>query len=99
MPAKDWVAGGLTVSVRPELGLVHKGERLIIKLYLKDEQLNQRSVNPLLHLLAATHGDLGTVAILDVRHAKLFKRPLKDVDALLAAEAQFFVSLWNSLAA
>ena len=93
--------GWLTVSVRPELGLVYKGERLIIKLYLKDEQLNQRAVNPLLHLLAATHGELGTFAILDVRHAKLFKitRPLKDVDALLTAEAQYFVSLWNSLAA
>lgn len=101
LQANDWVSSDLAVSVRPELGLIYKGERLIIKLYCKDEALDQHRINPLLHLLRATHGALGTVAILDVRRAKLFKitREVKGIDAFLAAEAQSFVSLWNSLAA
>ena len=100
VPEKDWVAGDLLVRVRPDLGLVYKGESLVIKLYFKEEPLNQHRVNPLLHLLATTHGELGTVAILDTRRGKLFKitRVVKDIDAFLAAEAQAFVSLWDSLA-
>jgi hypothetical protein len=101
VPPKEWKSGDLIVTVRPELGLIHKGESLVIKLYLKDEPIDQRRINPLLHLLRATHGEVGTVAILDVRRGKLFKitRQIKDIDVFLAAEAQYFVSLWNSLAA
>jgi hypothetical protein len=101
VPPKVWVSGDLSVSVRPELGLVLKGEPLVIKLYLKDEPIDQHRVNPLLHLMRQTHGTVGTVAILDVRRGKLFKitRQVRDIDAFLAAEAQYFVSLWNSLAA
>ena len=101
VPARDWISGDLAVSVRPDLGLVHKGERLVVKFYLKDEPLTQHRINPPLHLLDASHGTLGTVAIVDARRGKLFKitRPVRDVDAFLAAEAQSFVSLWKSLAA
>ncbi len=101
VPAQDWTSGDLAVTIRPELGLVHRGEKLVIKLYLKDEALSQHRVNPALHLLNETHGTIGTIAILDVRRAKLFKRTraVRDMDAFLAAEAQSFVTLWNSLAA
>lgn len=101
VPTREWSSSGLCVSVRPELGLKLKGERLIIKLYFKDEALDQHRINPLLHLLHTTHGSLGTVAILDVRRGKLFKmtRRLNNVDAFLAAEAQYFMTLWDSLAA
>lgn len=101
VPARDWVSGDLAVSVRPELGLNYKGEKLVIKLYCKDDPLDQHRINPLLHLMRSTHGDLGAVGILDVRRSKLYKitREVKDIDAFLAAEAQSFVSLWNSLAA
>ena len=101
VPAKDWVSGDLAVIVRPELGLVYKGEKLIIKLYCKDDPLDQHRINPLLHLMRATHGSLGTVMILDVRRGRPFKitREVKGIDAFLTAEAQSFVTLWNSLAA
>jgi hypothetical protein len=101
VPEKDWATGELIVRVHPELGLVLNDERLVIKVYLKDEPLTQRQINPLLYLLDTTHGSFGTVAILDARRGKLFKitQRRKGVEALLASEAHSFVMLWNSLAA
>lgn len=101
VPMQVWTSGKLEVKVNPELGLLINGEPYVIKTYFKDDKLDQRKVDPVLHLLHMTHGSLGRVGILDCRRGRLFevRRQHKGMNAFLVSEATGFVSLWEQLAA
>jgi hypothetical protein len=95
-----WTSGALEVSISPELWLEIDGQRLLIKMYFKADQLSQHKVNLSLRLLETTVGRHGDVAILDVRRGRLFTQttePPEGVDLLLASEAAGLVTLWEAL--
>ncbi|PFH10889.1 hypothetical protein BCF11_3323 [Collimonas sp. PA-H2] len=102
-PKSSYEHAGVVVKVNPELGLIVNGQRYIIKLYLKDEQLHKIRIDPATVLMEialrsiAQSSDL--VAILDVRKAKLHtlgsniarSKPMVD------AELSYIAALWPNV--
>lgn len=94
-----WTSGELAVSVRPQARIKIAGQWLVVYCYLKAEELDRYRVQPTLHLLKQTHGDLGEPLLLDVRRSKTYQisgRSQRGMDALLESEALAFVRLWES---
>lgn len=99
----EWKATGMVVQVNPELGLVVDGKRHLVKLYFKAEPLAKNRAELVLHLLdtvcAKKMKEAATVAILDVRNAKLFAgAPASTAHALqLEGEAAYWMTVWSKL--
>jgi len=103
-PSKgEWKAAGMVVQVNPELGLVVDGKRHLVKLYFKAEPLAKNRAELVLHLLDAVCAkkmkEAATVAILDVRNAKLFAGvSASTAHALqLEGEAAYWMTVWSKL--
>jgi len=101
-PRNVWTAGGINVSVNPEIGLEINGQKTLIKLYFKKEKLIKAKADLILALMQEGLPDLekGThVAILDVREAKLFEatKPQTSLLPLLYGEAVNFATIWREL--
>ena len=97
---RPWRHGDLEVTVRPNAILTMGGQDQVAFVHLKAEPLNARLVAPMLQLLDQTHGDLGAPMIVEARTGKVFQpsksaKTRRGLNALLAAEAQAFVELWN----
>ena len=96
-----WTSGTLEVIVNPELLLEVNGDRFLIKLYFKSDKLSKPRIDALLHLIDIELGSLlaATSGILDVRRGRLITptRTIPHIDALLAAQAVSFATLWNRL--
>jgi hypothetical protein len=90
-----WQAAGLEVRVNPELRLVVDGERFLVKLYFKADEMSAARAENTLFLLEtmAPRGVRG--AVLDLRRGDLLvaAEPDPGLDALLASEAAAFASL------
>jgi hypothetical protein len=102
-PVATWTRGKLEVSVNPELGLVLDGKPHLVKLYCKGETLTRNREEMLAHLMHEAlrqRAPEGTIfGILDVRAGKLItpKVRVEGLDALLLAEADCFVTIYDSL--
>ena len=102
-PSERWVSSGLTVRVNPEFGLGIGGRRYVVKLYFKDEEPTKHRLNAVLELMRIAlkkkpFEDV-TVAVLDVANSKFIPQDTESpgFDILLAAEAQSFMTMWNSI--
>ncbi len=102
-PYKKWNHEDLSIRLNPELGLDINGNLYVIKLHFKSESLSQQKADLILLLLKKelkrrAYKDVN-FAILDIRKKKLFENTkLGDPHiALLEAEANSFVSIWNSI--
>lgn len=103
-PARDvWISGDLKVRINPELGLNINGADYLMKLYFKEEKLDQRRVDTALylmdHVLRPKVSANVVLGIVDVSEGRMF--PSKGLTTnflpLLRGEAQSFVTIWNSL--
>lgn len=97
-----WVHGPLEVTVNPLVRIKIDDEWFVIFVHLKADDLNARSVAPALQLIELTHGQFGTPLLLDARRGKAHLpsrslRTRRGLRALLEAEAEAFVSLWNNV--
>lgn len=97
-----WSHRDLTVLVNPELGLKLKGVDYLVKLYFRTKPLSKYRENSVLHLmrkLAVENGIKATPSVLDVSKGSLMEWTvdIQDIDAMLRAEATFFIELWNEL--
>ena len=102
-PSERWTSSGLVVRVNPEVGLLVNNKRHAIKLYFKDEEPTKHRLHAVLELMRISlkkgrFEDM-IVAVLDVAKSKLITADRKDPGfaILLAAEAQAFMAIWNSL--
>lgn len=93
--------GEIEVNVNPELGLSVDGERIVIKLYCKDDPLTKLRVDPSLALMElALRAHLPadtTVGILDARSGKLYKFGLRDtprLKAMVDGELAYISTIW-----
>lgn len=97
-----WSAGGIDVSVRPQLGLVGAdGSVDVVWLYLKGEPLTEDAAVAALRVLEMRMVDLfagGRPVVVDVRRSREFTAPSRrrrGYDALLLAEAAGLAALWQ----
>jgi hypothetical protein len=90
-----WQAAGLEVRVNPELRLTVDGERYLVKLYFKADEMSAARAENTLFLLdtMAPRGVRG--AVLDLRRGAwlVAEEPDPGLDALLASEAAAFAAL------
>jgi hypothetical protein len=101
-PKESWIHSTLSVTLNPELGVEIEGEPHLIKLYFKDQQPSKLQVNSILHLL---HLELEnkkqprTIALLDIRRAKLITMGTPDplLTPLVQGEALSFAQIYNAL--
>ncbi|MEP6653198.1 MAG: hypothetical protein ABJA82_07550 [Myxococcales bacterium] len=102
-PQGDWTAGGLKVSVNPELGLEINGQPFVLKLYFKDEALQKKRAEIVAHMMNVVLGPMSPSAaafvVLDVRRGKSVQPPVPVAghDALLAGEAASFATMFANL--
>ena len=101
-PKDDWTHAGLTMRLKPEVGLVINGERHAIKLYLRDKPMLKRaSANIITHLmdfvLVPGKRNRPRFCVLDVRRNKLFIAPEKTDGFMIIvrAEARCFVEMYG----
>lgn len=99
---QKWTSGDLIVRVNPEIGLLINGQKHIIKLYFKQQQLSKLRVDTVLHLLHSTvvSKENGMIAgVLDVRNGKLISPTVSqaEIHALLVGEALAFSGMWKAL--
>jgi hypothetical protein len=95
---------GIDVRVNPELGLIHNGQHILVKLYFKKEPpLGKRTGNVILHVMTVSLGESAPpntiMAVLDVRRKKLVQPtvPVKHIDAALSAELAYLAELWPNV--
>lgn len=94
-PNKNWEAAGLEVRVNPELRLTIDGEKYVVKLYFKADELTAARRENTLFLLSETAPQGVQAAILDVRRSRLIAAGNSDpnLDALLISDAAAFATL------
>jgi len=90
-----WEAAGLEIRVNPELRLVVDGDKFLVKLYFKAEEISASRLENTLFLLSEVAPKGATAAILDTRRGQLLTGSDQDptLDALLSSEAAAFSSL------
>jgi hypothetical protein len=100
-PFHHWVINDLDIKINPELGLIFKNKKYIIKLYFKSEKLTKDRISQILALLyfnlkTKNNSDM-EFAILDVRKNKLYCFEEKQIELmpLLEGEARSFEEIWN----
>jgi hypothetical protein len=102
-PTATWTAGGLSITVNPELGLEVDGTRTVLKMYFKEEQLQKKRSEIIAHVMNQTLSPVSAAGtkfgLLDVRRGKVIAPPIpvKGHDALLAGEAASFATIYASL--
>jgi hypothetical protein len=94
-PNKNWEAAGLEVRVNPELRMTIDGEKYVLKLYFKADELTAARRENTLFLLSETAPQGVQAAILDVRRGRLIVAGESDpnLDALLVSDAAAFATL------
>lgn len=91
---------GMDVSVNPELGLSINGEQHVIKLYLKDDEVNKAKMDLITalmeHCLRPKVTARTMVGVLDVRGAKLYTLGTSAAaqKAIIDAELAYIAALW-----
>jgi hypothetical protein len=95
-PNKIWSANGLDVKVNPELRMVVDGERYLVRLYFKADELTAARRDMMLFLLSTAAPNGVEPAILDSQRGQLITAHELDpnLGALLASEAAAFTSLY-----
>jgi hypothetical protein len=101
-PSGVWEFDGLTINVRPEVGLVIDEVPTVLKLWLKgDQSLNKRRAEIISHLMsqALALGGQTIISVLDVRKGKAFPVGKSDHEqsVLLRAQARNFLSMYREL--
>lgn len=102
-PSNKMKKGELNISINPELGLVIKRTRFIVKLYFKQEPLDKHHADICLTIMknSLLKGDNKNdkFAILDVARGKFYTtdKLKKDYLPLVEGEALSFLSMWNNL--
>lgn len=96
-----WTHGDLRVSVTPTARILINDQWHVVYVHLKAEPLSGLAVAPILELIQKTHGDLGSPMIVEGRTGKTYRPSTSDrvrrgLGALLDAEADAFVALWNA---
>lgn len=102
-PRGTYSHSGVDVIVNPELGLKIDGRRIVIKLYLKADEITKQRIDLVPVLMEVVlrpmmqPGDL--VALLDVRKGKLYLlgTALGPATAMVNAELAYVAQLWDSL--
>jgi len=88
---KNWKHGKIVVPVNPEIGLKWGGTKYVIKLYLKADRPSKDRLSSILALMDETlvTKDI-TLAVLDVRNAKLyeFEKNMRPLMILVEGEAE-----------
>ena len=94
-PNKNWEAAGLEVRVNPELRLTVDGEKYVVKLYFKADELTAARRENTLFLLSETAPQGIEAAILDARRGELITLQEQDpsLDALMISDAAAFAAL------
>lgn len=101
-PHQSFESFGVRIRVNPELGLVHEGERQVIKLYFKQDDISKPRISLVLSIMERVLGkDNGNVyCLLDVRKSKLTRQatPGREIDwQAVLAEMQYIAALWPNL--
>jgi hypothetical protein len=102
-PSADFSHAGVTVAVRPELGLEFNGQKHIIKLYFKGDALSKRRVNLVTclmeHSLRGSAPSGAIISVLDTRTAKLFSGGATSPSMIagLRAELSYVATLWPNV--
>lgn len=101
-PSAIYSSSGVSVSVNPEIGVEFGGDRYVIKLYFKADQLKKTSADLITGLMASALSGQGDekFAVLDVERGKLFFRegpPLGVLVAMIDAELAYIAQLWPAL--
>jgi hypothetical protein len=96
-------AHGVDVVVNPELGLVVNGKPYVIKLYFKADPLSKARIDVVTHMMEETlrgsHREGETMAVLDVRRARLLAPtvPIPRLTAALNAELAYIAAMWEAV--
>lgn len=101
-PSATYTSSGVSVSVNPEIGLEFGGDRYVIKLYFKADQLKKSSADLITGLMASALSGQGDekFGVLDVERGKLYFRQDQPPDVLVAmidAELAYIAQLWPAL--
>jgi len=103
-PRGSYSSNGVEIIVNPELGLIIDGRRVVIKLYLKGDEISKAQIEliPVLMelVLRAQVSDDTLMAILDVRKSKLHllgTGSIPTLTAMINAELSYVATLWPSL--
>lgn len=102
-PNATYTMHEVVVRINPELGLYVNGNKFIIKLYLKSDQLSKSKVDMLLYLMTMSLSGLSEpstqMGILDVRQGKLYSSISENpyLQAAIEAEMAYIASIWPRL--
>jgi hypothetical protein len=91
--------GDLTIIVTTEFLLKVGGERVLVKPFLRQDELTRDAKNAFSFLVAETHGKVykAEPLLLIAREAKLRRgHPTKGAATIVRAEADKFVSMWRN---
>jgi hypothetical protein len=101
-PFAIYSSSGVSVSVNPEIGVEFGGDRYVIKLYFKTDQLKKSSADLITGLMASALAGGGNdrFSVLDVERGKLYFLEGQAPDVLVAmvdAELAYIAQLWPAL--
>lgn len=102
-PRNVYGHAGIDVAINPELGLIIDGTRYVIKLYLKADPLTKLRIDLITVLMEVALRpkcqEDDRLALLDVRHSKLFtvNAQIKPTKAVVDAELAYVAALWPSV--
>lgn len=97
-----WSHGDLEVNVNPELCLTIDGEKHLIKLYFKADELTKLRIDVILYLMQNALPEIPDVdnySLLYIEKNRLLTEPNPDptLQYLLQAEAEGFMTIYNAL--
>lgn len=97
----EWIHNGLAIIVNPELLVKVDGKKYMIKLYFKTDPISKARSECIFYLFetAMKKSKNYTPAILNCRTSSLIQKTktVPDIQVLLQAEADAFLTMWNSL--
>lgn len=100
-PRETYSSAGVDVAINPELGLEIDGQRYVIKLYLKADEVLEKTRADLIvtlmnHVLSPAQPEGTQFSVLDVRKSKQFTYSLtrRDFQAMVDAELAYIATLW-----
>ncbi len=103
-PRGSYSNSGVEIIVNPELGLIIDGQRVVVKLYMKSDEISKAQIElvPVLMelVLRSQVSDTVLMALLDVRKGKLHYLGTSSIatsTAMINAELSYVATLWPSL--
>lgn len=103
-PRASYSNNGVEVIVNPELGLIVDGQQIVVKLYLKTDEISKAQIElvPVLMelVLRSQVSENVLMALLDVRKGKLHylgTSSMATSTAMINAELSYVATLWPSL--